>query len=44
LLYYKEQLKRMKAQKAIIKVTRKLLSRIRYVLMNKKEYELGIVK
>jgi transposase len=44
LLFYKEQIKRMKAQKAIIKVTRKLLSRIRYVLTNKMEYELGIIK
>jgi transposase len=44
LLYYKEQLSHMKAQKAIIKVVRKLLSRIRYVLMNEQEYILGIVK
>jgi transposase len=43
LLYYKEQTKRMKAQKAIIKVTRKLLSRIRHVLVNKSEYVLGVM-
>ena len=33
----------MKGQKAIIKVVRKLLSRIRYVLMNKQEYVLGVI-
>jgi transposase len=43
LLYYKAQTKRMKAQKAIIKVTRKLLSRMRHVLMNKTEYVLGVI-
>lgn len=44
LLYYKQQIARMKGQKAIIKIARKLLSRIRYVLMNQKEYVLGIVE
>jgi len=44
LLYYKEQIVKMKAQKAIIKVTRKLLSRIRYVLIHQKQYELGVIK
>lgn len=44
LLYYKQQIAHMKGQKAIIKVARKLLSRIRYVLMNKKEYVLGIIE
>ena len=44
LLYYKQQIVHMKGQKAIIKVTRKLLSRIRYVLMNQKEYVLGIIE
>jgi transposase len=44
LLYYKDQLKVMKGAKAIIKVTRKLLSRIKYVLENKVEYEIGLVK
>lgn len=42
LLYYKQQVTRMKGQKAIIKVARKLLSRIRYVLINQQEYVLGI--
>ena len=44
LLYYKKQLGQMNAQKAIIKVTRKLLSRIRYVLMNQKEYVIGVIQ
>lgn len=44
LLYYKQQIKHMKGQKAIIKVARKLLSRIRYVLMNQKEYMMGIIE
>lgn len=43
LLYYKQQTVGMKGQKAIIKVARKLLSRIRYVLMNQKEYVLGVM-
>ena len=44
LLYYKQQIRHMKGQRAIIKVTRKLLSRIRYVMINEKEYEMGIIK
>lgn len=44
LLYYKQQVTHMVGQKAIIKVARKLLSRIRYVLMNQKEYVLGIIE
>jgi transposase len=44
LLYYKKQLAHMAGQKAIIKVARKLLSRIRYVLMNHKEYVKGIIE
>lgn len=44
LLYYKQQVTHMKGQKAIIKVARKLLSRIRYVLMNRQEYVLGIIE
>lgn len=44
LLYYKQQIAHMKGQKAIIKVSRKLLSRIRYVLMNRKEYVLGVIE
>lgn len=44
LLYYKKQTAHMTGQKAIIKVTRKLVSRIRYVLMNQKEYVTGIIE
>ncbi len=43
LLYYKQQLPKMDRNKAIIKVARKLLNRIRYVLKNKAEYQIGIV-
>jgi len=44
LLYYKQQLPKMDRNKAIIKVARKLLNRIRYVLKNKAEYQAGIVE
>jgi transposase len=37
---YQDWCKTMKANKAIIRVSRKLLSRIRYVLINQKEYTL----
>lgn len=44
-LFYSEQLKRGKEPKLIIvKIARKLLSRIRYVWLNEKPYERGIVK
>ena len=43
LLYYKQLLPRMNPNKAVIKVARKLLNRIRYVLINEKEYVTGIV-
>jgi len=43
LLYYKQQITHMKGQKAIIKVTRKLLSRIRYVLLNQQPYVNGVI-
>ena len=43
LLYYKQLLPRMNANKAIVKVARKLLNRIRYVLVRKKEYVTGII-
>ena len=35
---------RMNKNKAIIRIARKMLSRVRHVLVNKIEYELGIVK
>lgn len=44
LLCYKEYLKRMIHNKAIIKIARKLLSRVRYVLLNKVKYELGVMQ
>lgn len=44
LLYYKQQLPKMPANKAIVKVARKLASRIRYVLKEQKEYVIGTVE
>ncbi len=43
LMLYKRYCSTMIANKAIIKIARHLLSRIRYVWMNQKKYELGIV-
>ena len=44
-LFYAQQLKQGKEPKLIIvKIARKLLSRIRYVWLNEKPYEKGIVK
>lgn len=44
LLFYKGLLPRMHSNKAIVKVARKLLNRIRFVLKNKNEYVVGIVE
>jgi transposase len=41
---FNELTKRMNKNKAIIRIARKLLSRIRYVLLNQEEYELSVVK
>jgi transposase len=41
---FNEYCKRMSKQKAIIKVARKLLNRIRYVWLNKKEYVTGVIQ
>lgn len=41
---YHDYCKRMEPNKAIIRIARKLLSRIRYVLKNKQLYECSIVK
>jgi transposase len=41
---YKELLPRMDGNKAIIRIARKLLSRIRHVLIKKELYQTGIVK
>ncbi|MBK9025062.1 MAG: IS110 family transposase [Saprospiraceae bacterium] len=42
LLYYKQHVNRGNGKRAIIKVARKLLARIRFVLMNQQAYELGM--
>ncbi len=42
-LAYSKLCKRMKPNKAIIRIAKKLLNRIRYVLNNQKEYEYAIV-
>ena len=41
---FNELTKTMEKNNAIIRIARKLLSRIRHVLLNQKEYEVGIVK
>ena len=43
-LYFQEQVKRKDSNIVIIKIARKLLNRIRYVLVNQTAYEYGIVK
>lgn len=40
---YSEYIKRMKKQKAIIKIAKKLLNRVRYVWLNEKEYVLSVI-
>lgn len=40
---YNELCGRMKGNKAIIRIARKLLSRIRYILIHEQQYELGVV-
>jgi transposase len=42
LYYYKKPIGRGNSKKAIVKVARKLLSRIRYVMISKEPYQLGI--
>jgi transposase len=43
-LYFQEQVKRKDSKIVIIKIARKLLNRIRYVLLKQTAYEYGIVK
>ena len=43
-LYFQEQIKRKDSKIVIIKIARKLLNRIRYVLINQQPYEYGVVK
>jgi len=42
LMYYKNQISRMEGNKAIIKVARKLLNRIKLVLTQEVEYQVGL--
>lgn len=42
--YFQEQIKRKDSKIVIVKIARKLLNRIRYVLINQQPYEFGIVK
>lgn len=43
-LYFQEQIKRKDSKIVIVKIARKLLNRIRFVLINQQPYEMGIVK
>ena len=43
-IYFQEQIKRKDSKIVIIKIARKLLNRIRFVLINQQPYEFGIVK
>ncbi|MFN2457861.1 MAG: IS110 family transposase [Chitinophagaceae bacterium] len=43
LMKYKEYCKKMDRNKAIIRIAKHLLARIRYVLLNQKEYVIGVV-
>lgn len=41
---YLELLKRMRSQRAIIKIAKKVVNRIRHVWINNTEYELSVVR
>ncbi|MFZ5978984.1 MAG: IS110 family transposase [Hydrotalea sp. AMD] len=43
-LFFQEQIKRKECRTVIIKIARKLLHRIRYVLVHQQPYEMGVVK
>jgi transposase len=43
MLKFNELIKRMNKNKAIIRIARKLLSRVRFVLLNRQPYSLGVV-
>lgn len=43
-LYFQEQVKRKSSKIVIIKIARKLLNRIRFVLLNQQPYEYGVLK
>lgn len=44
MMSYHSYIKRMEANKAIVRIARKMLNRIHFVLKNKKEYVSGVVK
>jgi transposase len=44
MLAYKNYCVRMESNKAIIKIARKLVARIRYVLIQKIPYQIGVIK
>jgi len=44
MLKFNELVKTMQKNKAIIRIARKMLNRIRYVLVHQEEYELGVTK
>jgi hypothetical protein len=43
-LYFNNQIKKKDSKVVIIKIARKLLNRIRYVLINQKPYVYGVVQ
>ena len=43
-LYFDQQIKRKDSKVVIIKIARKLLNRVRYVLLSQQPYQFGIVK
>lgn len=43
-MYYEEQTKKKTGKIVIVKIARKLLNRVRYVLLNKQPYEMGVVR
>jgi transposase len=43
-LYFQQQIKHKDSKIVIVKIARKLLNRIRFVLINQRPYEIGIVK
>jgi len=44
MLKFNELSKKMHKNKAIVRIARKMLSRMRFVLQNQQRYELGIVQ
>ena len=44
MMNYGELVKRMEPNKAIVNIAKRLLSRIKYVLVNKEPYDKGVVK